>query len=57
MPRKHRAAGRAARLVPAGSAAPSQRLNAMDRRCPARIGGGANRAAGCVDRPDGRVRR
>ena len=35
----------------ATSGARSRRLNGMDRRRPAWIGGGANRAAGCVDGP------
>ena len=37
--------------VPVRLPARSRRLNAMDRRCPADIGGGANRVAGCVDGP------
>ena len=38
------------------SGAPSRRLNAMDRRCPAGIGGRPDRAANCVDRPGTRDR-
>ena len=47
MPREHWTA----------SGARSRRPKGMDRRCPACIGGGANRAAGCVDGAARRERR